>query len=124
LCALINVNGIMAYTLFDSGSTTDSVSPEFAHISGAKPVKLTEQVILQLGCSGSRSKINYGTWVPLQFGPIAQTMYFDIVNLDRYDCVIGTPFMNAHGISLDFEQRAIIVKGQVCPAFTLEEDSS
>lgn len=124
LCALINVNGIMAYTLFDSGSTTDSVSPEFAHISRAKPVKLTEQVILQLGCSGSRSKISYGTWVPIQFGPIAETMYFDIVNLDRYDCVIGTPFMNAHGIKLDFEQRAIVVKGQTCPAFTNEEDSA
>ncbi len=124
LCALINVNGIMAYTLFDSGSTTDSVSPEFVHVSGAKTVKLSEQVILQLGCSGSRSKISYGTWVPIQFGPVAETMYFDIVNLDRYDCVIGTPFMNTHGISLDFEQRAIVVKGQVCPAFTNEEDAA
>ncbi|KAL1937390.1 hypothetical protein VTO73DRAFT_13796 [Trametes versicolor] len=124
LCALINVNGIMAYTLFDSGSTTDSLSPEFSHISRAKPVKLSEQVVLQLGCSGSRSKISYGTWVPIQFGPIAETMYFDIVNLDRYDCVIGTPFMNAHGIKLDFEQRAIIVKGQACPAFTNDEDSA
>ncbi|OJT08314.1 hypothetical protein TRAPUB_792 [Trametes pubescens] len=124
LCALINVNGIMAYTLFDSGSTTDSVSPEFAHISRAKTVKLSEQVVLQLGCSGSRSKISYGTWVPIPFGPITDTMYFDIVNLDRYDCVIGTPFMNAHGIKLDFEQRAIIVKGQTCSAFTNEEDSA
>jgi hypothetical protein len=34
-------------------------------------------------------------------------VYFDIVNLDRYDGVIGTPFMNKHGIILDFGKREI-----------------
>ncbi|KAI0358443.1 hypothetical protein OH77DRAFT_1448834 [Trametes cingulata] len=124
LCALININGIMAYTLFDSGSTTDSVSPEFAHVTQSQLVKLTEQIILQLGCAGSRSKINYGTWDPVQLGSSDKsTVYFDIVNLDRYDCVIGTPFMNAHGVVLDFGRRVIVVDGQTIPAFTAAEDS-
>ncbi|KAL1940905.1 hypothetical protein VTO73DRAFT_7541 [Trametes versicolor] len=123
LCALVNVNGIMAYTLFDSGSTTDSVSPEFAHISGAKPVKLDEQIVLQLGCAGSRSKINYGTWVPLSYGGLEDMMYFDIVNLDRYDCVIGTPFMNKHGVKLDFNRRMIMIGDRECKAFSPAEDS-
>ncbi|KAI0661158.1 hypothetical protein C8Q70DRAFT_932215 [Cubamyces menziesii] len=122
LCALVEVNGLLAYTLFDSGSTTDSVSPEFAFTSGAKRIHLEEQVTLQLGCAGSRSKISYGTRVPIKYGGIQETMYFDIVNLDRYDCVIGTPFMNRHGIILDFERRVIVAGGKDCPAFTNDED--
>lgn len=124
LCALININGLLAYTLFDSGSTTDSITPEFSRASQAKLVKLDEQVVLQLGCAGSRSKINYGTWAPVRLGSINEEVYFDIVNLDRYDCVIGTPFMNKHGIVLDFDRRAIVVKGQEIPAFTTAEDTN
>ena len=30
LVAYISINGIRAYTLFDSGSTTDAVSPDLA----------------------------------------------------------------------------------------------
>ncbi|RDX40236.1 hypothetical protein OH76DRAFT_1366520 [Lentinus brumalis] len=124
LCALVNINGTDAYTLFDTGSTTDSITPEFAHISRAPKIVLEEQVILQLGCSGSRSKINYGTRVPVKVGPVSELVYFDIVNLDRYDCVIGTPFMTQYGVVLDMHNRQIVVNGTVIPAFTVEEDKA
>ncbi|KAI0691880.1 hypothetical protein C8T65DRAFT_536750, partial [Cerioporus squamosus] len=122
LCALVNINGIEVYTLFDTGSTTDSITLEFTHISRAPKIVLEEQVILQLGCTGSRSKINYGTQVPVKVGPISDMVYFDVVNLDRYDCIIGTPFMMQYGIVLDMQNRQILVNGTVVPAFTREED--
>ncbi|KAJ3831997.1 hypothetical protein F5878DRAFT_647147 [Lentinula raphanica] len=33
LCAFVEINGVMAFVLFDSGSTADAVSPDFARVS-------------------------------------------------------------------------------------------
>lgn len=122
MSALVRINGVLAYTLFDSGSTTDSVSPKFAVVAKAKRITLDQQVTLQLGCAGSRSKISYGTRVPVDICGIRGDHYFDIVNLDRYDCIVGTPFMNQHGVVLDFKTRNIQVNGQAFAAFSYEED--
>lgn len=81
-------------------------------------------MILQLGCVGSRSKINYGTRVPVNICGIDSDTYFDLVNLDRYDCIIGTPFMNTHGVCLDFGNQTIRVNGRTIPAFTLDEEQA
>ncbi|EIW58914.1 uncharacterized protein TRAVEDRAFT_124657 [Trametes versicolor FP-101664 SS1] len=122
LSALIRINGIDAYALFDSGSTTDSLSPEFAYVAKAPRIVLEDQVTLQLGCAGSRSKISYGARVPVEICGIQQDHYFDIVNLDRYDCIIGTPFLNAHGAVLDFQNHCIRVNGKDYPSFSYDED--
>ncbi|KAJ7484150.1 hypothetical protein FB451DRAFT_1009922, partial [Mycena latifolia] len=107
IAALLNVNGMDAYALIDSGSTTNSMTPEFASATHAPRIRLEEQVTLQLGCVGSRSRINYGTRVPVNFGGIKGHIYFDQVNLDRYDVIIGTPFLNRHGAVIDFQQREL-----------------
>ena len=122
LSAEIEINGVKALTLFDTGSTTDSVTPEFAFATKANTFKLDEQVILQLGCVGSRSKISYGTRVPIGIGHIKDEVYFDLVNIDRYDCIIGTPFMNEHGVCLDFGTRTIRMNGQEIQAMTFDEE--
>ena len=111
-------------TLFDTGSTTDSVTPEFAFATKAKTFKLEEQVILQLGCVGSRSKISYGTHVPVNIDQFKDEVYFDLVNIDRYDCIIGTPFMNKYGVSLDFGKRSIKINGREIPAMTFDEEQT
>lgn len=112
LAAYIKLNGVKAYTLFDSGSTTDSVSPDFTRVA-MMPVKtLEDPVTLQLGCVGSRSKINYGTEVDLEFASITDSTYLDIANLDKYDSILGTPFLRRHGISLDFENQEIVIRGK------------
>jgi hypothetical protein len=122
LAAEVSINGVKALALFDSGSTTDSITPEFAFITKAKQIVLEDQVILQLGCVGSRSKISYGTKVPVDIGGVKEDAYFDLVNIDRYDCIIGTPFMNAHGVCLDFRQRCILVNGEGIQAFSFDEE--
>lgn len=124
LAAEIMINGVKAYMLFDSGSTTDSITPEFAHITKAPKITLDEQVTLQLGCVGSRSKICYGTLVPINIGTINKKTYFDIVNLDRYDCIIGTPFMNEYNISLDFGRNMIKIGKAEIMALTYQEDTA
>lgn len=122
LAAEVDINGVKAFTLFDSGSTTDSITPEFAFATRAKQITLEDQVTLQLGCVGSRSKICYGTRAPVNICGITDEIYFDLVNLDRYDCIIGTPFMNTYGVILDFKDRVITVNGVSYPAMTLDEE--
>ena len=61
LAAEVEINGLKALVVFDSRSTTDSITPEYAFTLKAKQHKLEEQVVPQLGCVGSRSKISYGT---------------------------------------------------------------
>ncbi|KAJ7631778.1 hypothetical protein B0H17DRAFT_879830, partial [Mycena rosella] len=107
LAAMLTVGESQAYMLFDSGSNTDSITLEYAKVSGLAPIRLEEQVTLQLGCVGSRSKINFGTRAHIDFGGIKGHLYLDQVNLDRYDGIIGTPFMNRHGVVLDFGRREI-----------------
>jgi hypothetical protein len=44
-----------------------------------------------------------------EFGSINCNTYLDIANLDKYDCILGTPFLRKHGISLDFERQEIVI---------------
>jgi hypothetical protein len=61
ISALLRINGTEAFALIDLGSTTNSMTPEFASATHTPRIRLEEQVTLQLGCVGSRSRINYGT---------------------------------------------------------------
>lgn len=113
LTVYVTINGVRAYTLFDSGSTTDSVSPDFTRIAKLDVLELSSLVTLQLGCVSSRSKINYGTKANTRFGPLSYyNMYYNIANLDKYDAILGTPFMRHHKIALDLATDAIIIDGK------------
>ena len=43
-------------------------------------------------------------------------MYVDVANFDRYDMIIGTPFMRKHGVKLDFVKNQVIIAGVATPA--------
>ncbi len=53
LSTYTNVNGLNAFTLWDTGSTSTVMSPNFADISKALVFNLIEPVTLQLGTVGS-----------------------------------------------------------------------
>ncbi|KAJ7657514.1 hypothetical protein B0H17DRAFT_955631 [Mycena rosella] len=125
LAAMVKIGGAEAYVLFDSGSNTDSITPEYAKASGLINIRLAEQVTLQLGCINSKSKILFGTCAPIDFGGIKGHLYLDQVNLDRYDGIIGTPFMNRHGVVLDFGAREVrFPGGQIIKAMSSLEEAS
>ncbi|KAF8232171.1 hypothetical protein L208DRAFT_1273491, partial [Tricholoma matsutake] len=99
--AKMRLHELEAFILLDSGCTSDSISPEFAMSANLKAHELEEPVPLQLGTVGSRSKINFGLFTNFEIGEIKNTHYFDVVNIDRYDAILGTVFMRKHGIVLD-----------------------
>jgi hypothetical protein len=85
------------------------VSPDFARVAGLKPLELTQQVGLSLAVKGSSSKLNYGTWAKVNLSPIrSANTYFDIINIDRYNVILGTPFLWKHSVSPIFEDGGYI----------------
>ena len=112
LAAYMKINGVDAYALFDTGSSADMMSPDFARVSEAGTFLLAKQVPLQLGCVGSRSSISRGARVSGQLGPLqVEDIYFDIVNVDRYDVILGVRFMYAQDIILCVRAREILIGG-------------
>ena len=45
--------------------------------------------------------INFSAWAEIQFGGLCQKRYFDIVNLDRYDTILGIPFLKENKVLLN-----------------------
>jgi hypothetical protein len=116
MATLVRLNGLDAYALLDSGSTTVSVTHDFARVAKLNVFQLENPIALQLGTVGSRSMINFGTKARVELGPIAvDDVYLDVVNIDRYDMIIGTPFMRTHAFVLDFGQNTINVRGHIIP---------
>ncbi|KZV59609.1 hypothetical protein PENSPDRAFT_595136, partial [Peniophora sp. CONT] len=113
----VKVNGLKCLALFDSGSTTTCVSPAVADVTKMRTFNLKNPVTLQLGCVGSRSKINYGAQARISVGSLSdEDVYVDLVNLDKYDMVLGTPFMNKYKCKLDFEQGGVMINGAWVPS--------
>ncbi|KAH9843753.1 uncharacterized protein C8Q71DRAFT_673413, partial [Rhodofomes roseus] len=117
LCAEVDVNGVKAYTLFDTGCTTDTISPELAYLAKADRVDLKEQINLQLGTKGSRTTINYGALPHIHVGPVNNVNYMDVVDIDRYDMVLGTTFCSKHNVVLDFRRRKVWIDGVDIPVY-------
>ena len=46
--------------------------------------------------------INYGTHATIKIGRKVVKEYFEIVNIEHYDVILGTPFLRKMGIVLDF----------------------
>ena len=98
----MHINGQKAHVLLDGGSTLDMVSANFASVHKLNMFQLKKPVKLQMATSGSRSVINYGAQAKLQVGRFKQSRYFDMVNLDRYHVILGTPFLKEHGVMLNY----------------------
>ncbi|KAH9480931.1 hypothetical protein JR316_0007534 [Psilocybe cubensis] len=116
LATFTNIAGMDAWTLWDSGSTTTGITPSFAQIADISVDTLLDPHILQLGTTGSCSVIKYGADVQVVIGNKTTTTYVDVANFDRYDMIMGTPFMHEHKVVLDFNKLVVRVNGEEIPA--------
>src|SRR6202041_3690292 len=114
LAAYVSINRIRAYMLFDSGSTTDAVSPDLAQVAKLPLLTLDKPVTLQLGCSGSRSKVDFATTAMINFELVHALTFLDIANLDKYDCILEMPFMTKHKSVLDLGSHETIIHDKMC----------
>ena len=84
------INGVKAHCLLDSGSEGVLLSLEFTQATGIKMFALGKPIALQLACISSRSTINYRTRATIKIGRKVVEEYFDIMNVEHYDTILGT----------------------------------
>src|SRR5258708_10051367 len=107
LTAEVKIGGIDAFVLFNSRAETDALSPDFIRACHIPLLELPNPLVLQMGTKGSRSCVYYGTNVDVTIHGVKNSHYFDIVNIDRYDAVLGAPWLNMHGTILNFTNHTI-----------------
>ena len=93
--------------LFDSGAEMDALSPDFVHVCQVPLMELPNHLVLQMGTKGSRSCIYYRTNVNLKILGHSMSHYFNIVNVKKYDAILGTPWLNTTGALLDFDKHIV-----------------
>ncbi|KAG6870080.1 hypothetical protein C0992_001076, partial [Termitomyces sp. T32_za158] len=81
----------------------------FAHVNAIRIHELSEPLMLQLGTVGSRAMVQFGAEVKVKTSGQPTKEYVDIANFDRYDMIIGTPFMRKNKVLLDFVNNKVIV---------------
>jgi hypothetical protein len=116
LATYTKVGGQEAWTLWDSGSTTTGITPSFVDVAKITVFPLKNPHILQLGTVGSRASVNFGAYVDVATHGTSQPEYVDVANFDRYDMIIGTPFMRSRKVILDFENNSVKIGRQEIPA--------
>lgn len=102
MVVVVHVNGLPCHVLLDSGSLSDFMSTTLADQLKLKLELLDKSLPLQLAVSGSWSQVKVQTEVELQYQRINERQTFDIVNLNLYDLIIGTPFLFQYQVLLGF----------------------
>ncbi|KAF8804877.1 hypothetical protein BYT27DRAFT_7105938, partial [Phlegmacium glaucopus] len=105
----VAINDHPARALLDSGSLGDFMSSTLADQLAVKKEKLDIPLPLQLAVQGSRSKINAVTRVQFQYQGINEQRTFDIININNYDLILGTPWMHQHQVCIGFNPARVVV---------------
>lgn len=106
------IGGVLAHVMFDSGSGTNMISADFVRVAKLRPIRLERPVGLQLVLRGSRGQLNFGVNAPLELGPVPINTYFDVAGIDKYDAILGTPFLRQNRAMLDFSDPGLIIGGR------------
>ena len=100
------------------------ISPDYVQATGIPTFKLESPVGLQLACVGSKSTISYGARSSIVFGNKHIEEYFDVVNIDYYNVILGMPFLRQLGITLDFTGQGAIRIGMYIIPMNMPSESS
>ncbi|KIJ60874.1 hypothetical protein HYDPIDRAFT_177272 [Hydnomerulius pinastri MD-312] len=106
---VVQVNGRPARALVDTGSLSDFMSSTLTEQIHAPRIELAKPLSVQLAVQGSRSKVNYGTKVTFEYQTIRSERYFDIINLQNYDLILGTPFLFQHKVMVGFNESRVVI---------------
>jgi hypothetical protein len=124
LTAIIKVNGTDAYTCWDTGSELDAITPDFTRATEMDHLTKAEPLDIRLATKGSGSATSYETRPELNFGNLKVCHGLDIVNLDRYDVLLGSPFCNKYQVSLNYGDRTVRFGDTVIKALSKEEETT
>ena len=105
----VKINSQSIRALLDTGSMADFLSTTVTDQLRLPKVVYEKPLPVQLAVHGSRSKINCGTTIRFQYQTIDCKRRFDLVNLDNYNVILGTPFLYQHQVAIGFNPSRVIV---------------
>ena len=86
------------------------ISPKFTRAAKIKTFTLEKPIGIQLAVTGSKSVINYGTNTTINVNGNELKEYFNVVNIDYYNAILGTPFLKKYKVIIDFIQDCLKIK--------------
>ena len=89
------------------------LSPNFIRTAKIEPFLLDKPIGIQLAVTGSKSVIKYGANATIKYEGRESKEYFDIINIDYYDAILGTPFLRKHEVIIDFLNNCLRVKDKI-----------
>ena len=66
-----------------------------------------------MAVSGSKSVINYGANATIKYKGRESKEYFNIINIDYYDAILGTPFLRKHEVIIDFVNNCLRMEDKI-----------
>ena len=109
----VEINGHPVRALLDSGSLGDFISSTLVDQLSVSREPLDSPLSLHLAVQGSRSKVNARATVELRYQGIKESRTLDIINLNNYDLILGTPWMYQHQVCLGFNPARVVVGSDV-----------
>ena len=89
------------------------VFPEFTRAVEIKTFTLEKPIGIQLAVMGSKSVINYGTNITINVNGNKSKEYFNVVNINYYDAILGTPFLKKYEVIINFIQDCLKIKDKL-----------
>ena len=102
-----------AHCLIDSGCEGIMLSPNYIRAAKIEPFPLDKPIGIQLAVTGSKSVINYGTNATRKYEGRELKEYLDIINIDYYDAILGTPFLRKHKVIINFMNNCLRLKDKI-----------
>ena len=102
-----------AHCLIDSGCEGKLLSPNFIRAAKIEPFLLDKPIGIQLAVTGSKSVINYGANATIKYEGRELKEYFNIINIDFYDAILGTAFLRKHKVIIDFRNNCLWIKDKI-----------
>ena len=107
------IGGVKAHCLINSGCEGIMISPSFIRVVKIKPFLLDKLIGIELAVTGSKLIINYGANTTIKYNEKESKEYFDIVNIDYYDALLGTSFLRKHEVVIDFVNNCLRIKDKI-----------
>ena len=89
------------------------LSPNFIRAAKIEPFPLDKPIGIQLAVTGSKSVINYGANATIKYKGKESKEYFDIINIDYYDAILGMEFLRKHTVIIDFMNNCQRLKDKI-----------
>ncbi|QRV92250.1 Transposon Ty3-I Gag-Pol polyprotein [Ceratobasidium sp. AG-Ba] len=109
----VYINGKSCRALIDSGSQGDLIASTVVDQLKIKTETLAKPIGLSMAVTGSRSLIKHSATVNLQYQGIDEDYRLDVANLDKYDLILGTAFMQRHSVMVSFNPHSVLVRSKV-----------